>query len=225
MTTNRGQDNAPRVSPDGTRLAFQSYRQGSPDIWLLPLDAGPAAQLTSTPWPDMYPAWSPDGRMVAFYGSRSNADSINLFVMPADGGEPRQITTGNSSKYFPQWSPDARQIFFASDAGSGKHRIFRIPAEGGLPEEVTTAPAYYFRWSPDGTRLYFPGTERGSNDLWELTLATRRERRLTRFPTGIGKLGALALAASKTHLYFTVRKDVGDLWVMDVLAGDEGMSR
>jgi hypothetical protein len=44
---------------------------------------------------------------------------------------------------------------------------------------------------------------------------------LTRFPPDIGELGGLALAASKTHLYFTLRKDVGDIWVMDVVADDE----
>jgi Tol biopolymer transport system component len=94
-------------------------------------------------------------------------------------------------------------------------------AEGGAPEQVTKAPAYYYRWSPDGTRLYFPGNERGSNDLWELTVANGRERRVTRFPPDIGELGDMALAASRTHLYFTLRKDVGEIWVMDVVADDE----
>ena len=96
-----------------------------------------------------------------------------------------------------------------------------MPAVGGAPEQVTKAPTYYFRWSPDGTRLYFPGNERGNNDLWELTVANGRERRLTRFPPGIGELGGNSLAASKTHLYFTLRKDVGDIWVMDVGAAAE----
>ena len=94
-------------------------------------------------------------------------------------------------------------------------------AEGGAPEQVTKTAAYYFRWSPDGTRLYFPGNERGSNDLWELTVGNGRERRLTRLPPSIGALGPYALAASKTHLYFTIRKDVGDIWVMDAIADDQ----
>jgi hypothetical protein len=44
---------------------------------------------------------------------------------------------------------------------------------------------------------------------------------VTGFPPDIGELGPYALAASKTHLYFTVRKDVGDIWVMDVSDDDE----
>jgi Tol biopolymer transport system component len=95
-----------------------------------------------------------------------------------------------------------------------------MPAAGGAAEPVTREPAYYYRFSPDGTRLYFTGNERGSNDLWELTVANGRERRLTRFPPGIGELGGTALAVSKTHLYFTLREDVGDIWVMDVAADD-----
>lgn len=79
-----------------------------------------------------------------------------------------------------------------------------MPAAGGPPQQVATSGAvYYYRWSPDGTRLYFPGSIRDSNDLWEVSLATGRERRLTRFTQRAGALGQLSLAASRTHLYFT----------------------
>jgi Tol biopolymer transport system component len=96
-----------------------------------------------------------------------------------------------------------------------------MAVEGGTSEQVTKAPAYYSRWSTDGKRLYFPGTDRGSNDLWELMLDTGRERPVTRFPRDVGELGRYALAASETHLYFTLGKDVGEIWVMDVVADDE----
>jgi TolB protein len=218
LTTSRGPDSAPRVSPDGSRIAFHSRPQGNLDIWVLPVDGGPAVQLTSNPLSDMFPAWSPDGATIAYY--HGGEDGVNLFVMPATGGEPSPITTGAGSRYFPQWSVDASSIFF-SEGGPGRYQIFRMPAAGGAAVQVTSEPAYYYRFSPDGTRLYFPGNERGSNDLWELTVANRRERRVTRFPPGVGELGGNALAVSKTHLYFTLRKDVGDIWVMDVVAGNE----
>ena len=218
LTANRASESQPRVSPDG-RIAFHSNQQGNLDIWVLPTDGGPAVKLTSNPLSDMFPSWSPDGGMIGYYGIAGGG--ANLLVVPASGGEPRQVTTGEGSNYFPQWSPDAKWIFFASGAGPGRYQIFRMPAVGGAPEQVTKAPAYYFRWSPDGTRLYFPGNERGNNDLWELTVATGHERRLTRFPPGIGELGGTSLAASKTHLYFTLRKDVGDISVMDVITDDE----
>jgi Tol biopolymer transport system component len=160
--------------------------------------------------------------MIAFYGSSDGGGAAGLFVVPVSGGEPHQIGTSDVSKYFPQWSPDGKWFYYASgfERASGV-QIFRMPTEGGAPQQVTKAPAYYYRWSPDGSRLYFPGTERGSNDLWELTVANGRERRVARFPADVGELGRYALAVSKTHLYFTLRKDVGEIWVMDVVADNE----
>jgi hypothetical protein len=69
--------------------------------------------------------------------------------------------------------------------------------------------------------MYFTGTSRGSDDLWERTLADGRERQLTRFIGKPGSLGGESLAASQTHLYFTWRHDLGDIWVMDVAADDQ----
>jgi Tol biopolymer transport system component/tRNA A-37 threonylcarbamoyl transferase component Bud32 len=220
LTADRAPDEGPRVSPDASRIAFFSNRQGNLDIWVLPVDGGPATQLTSRPLPDMFPSWSPEGGMITFYGGITDGGA-SLFVVPASGGEPSRITTGEVSRYFPQWSPDGKFFYYASgfERPSGV-QIFRMPAAGGVPEQVTKEPAYYHRFSQDGTRLYFSGIHRGSNDLWELTLADGRERRLTRFPPGVGELGEY-LAASKTHLYFTMRNDVGDIWVMDVAADDE----
>jgi Tol biopolymer transport system component len=175
-------------------------------------------QLTHDPGSHMSPARSSDGRSIAFYGGRE--DGVNAFVVSATGGDARQVTTGNVSKYFPEWSPDGRWIYFASSDVDNR-RIFRMPEAGGTPEQVTTRGAvYYYRWSPDGTRMYFPGNpgnDRGNSDLWEMTLADGRERRLTRFTERAGRLGATALAASRTHLYFTWRQDVGDIWTMDVI--------
>jgi Tol biopolymer transport system component len=218
LTTDRGPEDAPRVSPDGKQIAFYSNRQGNLDIWVMPVDGGPAVQLSRSRHPDMFPAWSPDGKSIAFYGGRD--DGVNVFTVPSSGGAEHQITTGPVSKYFPQWSPDRRWIYFASEEGrSRSYRVFRMPATGGNAEQVTSEPAYYYRWSHDGTRMYFPGRE--NNDLWELPLTEGRERRLTRFTQRRGTLGRLALAAGKAHLYFTWGSNIGDIWVMDVVADDE----
>jgi TolB protein len=220
LTNDRGPEAAPRVSPDGRQIAFHTQRQGNIDVWVQPIDGGPATQLTHDPGSHMSPAWSTDGRSIAFYGGRE--DGVNAFVVSATGGEARQVTTGNVSKYHPQWSPDGRWIYFASgDVGSSR-RIFRVPEAGGTPEQVLTRGAVeYYRWSPDGIRMYFPGNNRGSDDLWEMTLSDGRERRLTRFMQRAGTLGRTALAASRTHLYFTWRQDVGDIWTMDVASDRE----
>ena len=221
LTANRGPDSAPQVSPDGRSVAFHSYRGGNFDIWVMPVEGGPAVQLTRDPGRKLHPAWSPDGTEIAFYALPDG--SVNAFVVPSKGGDIRQITTGTVSKYFPQWL-DRQWMFVASDGPDGKRHLFRFPSMGGALQQVTKQPAWYFRWSPDRTRLYFAGNDRGSNDLWMLTLADGRERRLTRFSTTRGELGELALAASDTHLYFTLRKDVGDIWIMDVASDREAVA-
>jgi hypothetical protein len=66
-----------------------------------------------------------------------------------------------------------------------------------------------------------PGTVRDSNDLWELTLSSGRERSLTRFTQRSGGLGGMAMAVSTSHICFTWRNDVGDIWVMDVVPDEE----
>ncbi len=84
---------------------------------------------------------------------------------------------------------------------------------------MTEAPASYFRWSDDGEHIYFI-QQRGNNDLWAVTLEGGSERRMTRFTQKAGSLGSYALAADKGCLYFAWRNDLGDIWVMDVVSGD-----
>jgi Tol biopolymer transport system component/tRNA A-37 threonylcarbamoyl transferase component Bud32 len=213
LTAVRGSDGGPQVSPDGRQIAFYSLRSGSSDIWVMPLEGGPAVQLTRDPGFESFPSWSPDGRRVAFYGLRDG--SVNAFVVQSTGGDVRPLTTGAVSKYFPQWL-DPQSFLFASDGPDRNKHLFRVTEGRAAPEQVTRNPAYYFRTSPDATRIYFSGDARGSNDLWMLTLSDGRERRLAQFSRDHGEIGELALAASNTHLYFTMRKDVGDIWVMDV---------
>lgn len=128
-----------------------------------------------------------------------------VFVLPLAGGEPRRILEG--LLYFPQWSPDGVWL------GAANERQFsRVLASGGPPEVMPiemTGPL--FRWSSDGTGIYF---ER-DNELWSLTLASgTTERQLTRLSMRDGQFGGFALGPA--HIYFTWLSELGDIWVMDV---------
>jgi Tol biopolymer transport system component len=215
LTKDRAPDRLPRVSPDGQRIAFYSYRSGNRDIWVMPSKGGAAVQVTRDEGRDMVPSWSPDSRRLTFYGG-SASDAAELFVVDADGGIPKRIThSGGTGKWHPQWSPDGRWIAFIT----GRH-LHRLPTSGGAEELLTTAPMSYFRWSADGSRIYFrrlaaeDGT--GGGDLWVFTLADGKERRVTRFSGFPGGLEPYGLAVGKKHLYFSWSSDLGDIWVMDV---------
>ena len=187
----------------------------------MPSDGGPAVQLTTGEGTDFYPSWSPDNRNIAFSSSRAGGGHI--FVMPSTGGEARQVTTGSTWEFFPEWSPDGTRLAFTSNRDDGIYRLWWVPPSGGSPRRLTQGPAMFFRWSPDGKRIYFepPGFPlssvqlRGRGDVWELTLADGKERQVTRLSGRPGGMGNMAVG--EHDLYFTWEVGLGDIWVMDVV--------
>lgn len=92
------------LSPDGKTLAFAWHG----DLWSVPVSGGRARQLTRHPAEDSAPAFSPDGRQIAFLSRRDGADQI--FLMPASGGQPQQITFHSEGYDLHQWTPDGKQL-------------------------------------------------------------------------------------------------------------------
>lgn len=115
-------------------------------------------QLTSPPagtTGDYYPAFSPDGKQLAF----ARADSFSatdLYVLPLSGKkEPRRLTFEGLTIVGLTWTPDSREIIFSSRRGSSINSLWRIAATGGVPERVPTA----------GEDVVSPAMARNSNRL------------------------------------------------------------
>ena len=220
LTTDRSPDWAPRLSPDRKRIAFYSYRTGNRHIWVMPAEGGRAVRLTDGPSANMFPSWSPDGRNIAFYSDRTG--NVDVFVIPAEGGDLRQMTNDPQSDYFPQWSPDGEWIFFTAYRGDTGNRLWRIPASGGTAEplmkDMALPPIGIFRWSEDGREIYFL---RRDDNLWALRLKDGSERRLTRLSGKPGSLGPYSLTVGGGYLYFAWKRDIGDIWTMDITMDDE----
>lgn len=115
----------PRWSPDGTRIAFLSWRDGNAEIYLMNSDGSEQTNLTRHPGWDVLPAWSPDGSKIAFVSDRDGVDAI--YVMGADGSDPTRVSDDGTSATNPSWSADGRHILYTSD----EHVIYAIPAVGG----------------------------------------------------------------------------------------------
>jgi Tol biopolymer transport system component len=168
-----------RVSPDGQTIVFAGHEQGEEGntmhIWTLPVEGGKPRQLTDEPLMDWYPAWSPDGRSIAFVRvtpSENWADigKANIFILPANGGEARQVTS-ETDRVFDAgpviWSPDGNSLAYFSrdkdDTDSGTIKI--IPAGGGEPRPVTKVQWIFankeLAWSPDGRRIAFNASPPG----------------------------------------------------------------
>ena len=93
----------PAWSPDGTRIAFYSDRDGDEDIYVMDADGGNVRQLTDDPGWDWDPAWSPDGTRIAFVSDRDG--DWDIYVMDADGGNVLQLTDDPGRDWAPAWSP------------------------------------------------------------------------------------------------------------------------
>jgi dipeptidyl aminopeptidase/acylaminoacyl peptidase len=134
ITTGDFDDSAPRWSPDGTRLAFSSERSGpDPDRFnnsdLFVIEATPGAtprQLTRWNGPDESPAWSPDGRSIAYLqGSAPELSAYSqntLAVIPADGGEPRLVAAAlDRDVSAVTWRPDGAALRFLLGDDRAQH--------------------------------------------------------------------------------------------------------
>jgi len=140
----------PQYSPDGRRIAFQSDRSGSLEVWTCDADGSSCLQLTSLGGPMLGAArWSPDSQAIAF-DSRSNARPV-AYVVAADGGTPRLLA---DDAYVPSWSRDGRWIYFASSR-SGRAEVWKMPAAGGPATQVTRNGGAATFESADGKYLYY----------------------------------------------------------------------
>ncbi len=160
----------PQISPDGARIAFESHRSGSPEVWVCDRDGRGAVQLTS--FADVNagaPCWSPDGRWIAFDAAPDgNAD---IYVISADGGSPRRLTTEGSGDTVPSWSRDGKWIYFSSTR-TGINQVWKAPAAGGEAVQVTKKGAFpAFEESPDGKFVFYAkpeGSPRDPTAVWRV---------------------------------------------------------
>ena len=107
LTDDEHLDSAPAWSPDGTRIAWESRRDGGGDreIFVMDADGTDVVQLTANATHDEGPAWSPDGRLIAFTRSASEGDPGDVWVMNADGSDPVQVTDTPVIEESPDWQP------------------------------------------------------------------------------------------------------------------------
>jgi Tol biopolymer transport system component len=167
LTTSNRIDQGARISPDGARMAFISYRTGSPELWLSDAEGKNETQLTHLGGPmTSSPRWSPDGREIAFDARVGGHGGI--FVIPAAGGKPRPLSPASVQDSGPSWSRDGKWIYFASNR-SGGFQIWKVPAAGGDAAQLTKRGGYGGLESLDGKYLYYAKEYGyGGTTLWRV---------------------------------------------------------
>lgn len=139
-------------SPDGTQLAYQAEN----DIYVVSVAGVVPVNLTNA-GPDeinQHPAWSPDGRHIAFASTRGNhglRSGLRIYLMNADGSNPVKLTEGQAES--PSWSPDGSKIVFMSNRRTHHFDIWMVNPDGSNPVRVSQVAAsedaqMFPAWSP-----------------------------------------------------------------------------
>jgi Tol biopolymer transport system component len=130
-----GIDSVPSWSPRGDRIAFESSRDGDPEIYVMNADGSDQHDVSNDhAAADLNPAWSPNGRRLAFTSDRDGANDI--FVMGTDGSHPVNLTPDPASDRNAAWSPDGTEIAFASDR-SGRFQLYALRRDGSRVTRLT----------------------------------------------------------------------------------------
>jgi TolB protein len=164
---------SPAWSPDGSRIAYVSFENKKPVVYVHNLATGQRQAVANFKGSNSAPAWSPDGSRLAVVLSRDGGTQI--FVMNADGSGARRLMTSSAIDTEPYFSPDGQLVYFTSDRG-GSPQIYRVPVAGGDAQRVTFEGSYNVspRVSPDGKLLAFIRRDGGRFQLAVMDLATRQ---------------------------------------------------
>ncbi|WEL54407.1 Tol-Pal system beta propeller repeat protein TolB [Pseudomonas kermanshahensis] len=130
---------SPRFAPDGKRIAYVSFEQKRPRIFVQHIDTGRREQVTNFEGLNGAPAWSPDGSRLAFVLSKDG--NPDIYVMNVASRQISRVTAGPGINTEPFWGKDGNTLYFTSDRG-GKPQIYKQSVSGGGAERVTFVGNY-----------------------------------------------------------------------------------
>jgi TolB protein len=130
---------SPRYAPDGRRIAYVSFEQRRPRIFMQHIDTGRREQLTNFEGLNGAPAFSPDGNRLAFVLSKDGNPEI--YVMDLGSRQIQRVTNSGSIETEPFWGKDGQTLYFTSDR-AGKPQIYKQSIRGGNAERVTFTGNY-----------------------------------------------------------------------------------
>jgi len=167
-----------RPGPFLSHIVFVSNRSGARELWMMNWDGSEPRQLTKHGSIAMSPAWSPEGKRIAFTSFLRSKPALYLLVPEQGYLKPLWSEGGVNSS--PTWSPDGKRIAFAS-SHDGNVDIWVIPSGGGTPSRLTAARAIDTNpaWSPNGRQIAFTSARSGSPQIYLMDIDGSNVRRLT----------------------------------------------
>lgn len=180
VTPKRSNNIQPAWSPDSRRLAFVSERDGNFEIYTLDISACLNQSMTDLFTPcqprehrvtrnttdDLYPSWSPDGRMLAYASDSDRDRNFELYLVDSYTGAFRQLTSNSADDTMPAWSPNGRQIAFISNR-DGDNEVYTLDVRDGTQRRMTynNTRDYNPAWSPDSQTILFQAVRAPMREL------------------------------------------------------------
>jgi tricorn protease len=195
------------VSPTGQRAVFEARGE----ILSVPVEKGNARNLTNTPGvAERDPAWSPDGRWIAYFSDESGEYALHLRDQTGMG-EVKKISLGNPSSYFysPKFSPDSKKVLFTDK----RLNVLYLDIEKGnlVKVDTNTYENPYFvldpNWSPDSKWIVY--TKQLKNRLCAVHVFSLETGKATQVTDGLSDARYAAFDKNGKYLYFTASTDNG----------------
>ena len=228
LTKLPGGEGAPTVAPDGESFVYVKRDGTDLDLFVQRIDGSKAIALTSDCEKDDYdPAFSPDGRTIAF---RSECGA-GIFVMGATGESRRRVADFG---YDPDWSPDGRELALVTERLEGPTSrnstsgLWAVSIDSGERRRVSEHDAMGPTWSPDGRRIVFWGlkrrdvsarpVERASGRLRVVRGSRDGDRRRSRPSTG--RRSTRATGAGSTSIRRAAARSTSGACAVDAASGE-----
>jgi len=192
------------LSPTGARAVFEARGE----ILTVPAEKGDVRNLTNTTGvADRDPAWSPDGKWIAYFSDESGEYALHL-KQQSGMGEVRKINLGNppSFYYSPTWSPDSKKIAFTDK----RLNLWYVDLDKAAPVKVDTSRSgrgFNLSWSPDSRWIaYTKPLESWYSAVFIYSLEEAKSQQVT---DGLSDASTAAFDKSGKHLYFLASTDIG----------------
>jgi len=172
---------SPAWSPDGKKLAYVSFENDKPVVYVQTLASGHREPLANFKGNNSSPAWAPNGNQLAVVLSRDGISQI--YTLNADGSGLRRVMRSPLIDTEPSFTPDGNSLVFVSDRG-GAPNIYKVGLGGGDAQRITFNGSYNIspEVSADGTSLVYVTRRNGAFRIATQDMATGSEQLLTAGP-------------------------------------------